>query len=471
MLRARITFVAFGFIVGAILSGCGSSGGGNDGGSPVTGLSDAEAKQVAMDSLAKIINTVATAVDSVDSTIMTARSTQVVAKTGVLNLPVADSMKQNILTQASKQLGAAKQRVAAARSRSAALHDGHGPVTPKETVTANEIADYLVLQSRDGNVLTYTLNPATACDADDTTCLDNLARVTVVQTIAGADSGTLDIRVDNHIAFTIGYAASSIYLQIDLAELKAIAESEGTAEFSEVTAFEGQIRLTLAVQDATAGAEQISIGVGIPKAIKITGVQNKQNVGLDVAASDTVLELAADAGTDTATIKLGLGTLHLLYVDGAAPTVFHLGGLTGVFTFDADRLVATNVGVGGEIYSDAGADGTQDDRIQWTNLNFTVDGASNTLTLDSALDYNESHLAPASTLTATAPTGTGFVTYEIVPLSGIPYTVWNITAGGPLLVTGTGTLNSTLSVSAGMCFRENPVAGVFPVVTATCPAL
>jgi hypothetical protein len=466
MNRTRTSLAVLGILLGAILTGCGDSGGGggDETPPPTEGLTDEQAKAVAMESLASVINKVATAIDTVNDTVVTSRSMTVVAKTGVGNVPLSEPIKQVLVDRTRSAVTSARQRASARR---VALHEGHDD----GVVDADELAEYLVFKSRDGNAITYTLNPAVACDADDTTCLDRLERITLVQTIETDDSGTIDVRADDHNVVTIGYAANAIYLQIDLAELKTIAETEGETGFETVTAFEGQLRLTLTILNDTEGAEKVSIGFGNPKAIKVAGTDDGQNISLDVAASDTVLALIADAGADTAAIELGLGTVHLLYSDAGIPNILHFGALTGVFTFSADKLVATGVGVGGEAYLDEGADGTKDDRVTMSNLDFTSDGTTELITFNSALDVKEESLDPAASLATTATAGTALESYEAWETPYDYYYVWKVAAGGPFAMNGSGTLDGSLSVTAGSCFRENPVSDVFPIVLAGCPIL
>jgi hypothetical protein len=468
MKRTRTALSVIGVLLGGILTGCGDSGGGKS--DPIEQLSDAEAKAVAMASLAKVINQVVTAVDTVNDTVVTSRSMTVVAKTGVGNLPVGEPVRQVLLDRTARVLAGAKQR---ASSRAIAQHTDHdgSEVTAAEdgVVSADELAKYLVFKSRTGNAITYTVNPAVACDPDDTTCLSNLQRVTVVQTILTDDSGTIDARVDDRIVVTIGYASNELYLQFDLAEIRAIAETEGSTDFTDVSAFEGQLRLTLKILDETDGAEKVSIGFGIPRAIKIAGTQDGQNVSLDIAVSETVVALVADAGADTATVELGLSAVHLRYLDDLdLPNILHLGGLTGKFTFSADKLVATGVGIGGEAWHDDGANGTQDGKITMSNLDFTSDGASDLVTLDSALNVVVETLDPAASVATTAPASTALMWYEVTTTYEI-YDVWEVTSGGPFAMTGTGARAGSLSVAAGSCFKENSVADVFPIEAATCP--
>lgn len=454
MRKVKMWFWSVAVIASLGLTGCGDSGSSDK-------LSEEEARAAAMASLAKVLNTVATAVDSVNSTVVESAAMKVVADTGFVKVPVSSTLSNKVIARYRSLADQSTQRLKAARGR-IALHGGAEGDTHEGPVNQTELEEFLVFKGRDGNTITWGINADVACDAMDTSCQDATEAITLVQTVSSDTSGTLDVKINGSTLFTIGYAPDSIYVQIDLAELKNLAESNGTTTFDELTAFQGQLRLTLTVLDDTEGEEAVEVAFGIPQAIAIAGLDNGEGVSLDIAQSNKVLALAADAGTGTATIELGLGMVHLVYIDDVSQelSVAHIGALTGTLVINQTEMVATNIGVGDEIYDDKGSDGTKENRLQVSNFGFTVDIATANITLDATLDITATD--ETGSMRVQAPDGTVLHVDDATDIT-------EVVSGGPVTFTGTGDMAGSLSATAGTCYLNDSAAVGFPITSVSCP--
>jgi hypothetical protein len=456
-----------------ILGGCGDSGGDDK-------LSDSEAKSAGISALAAAVNATAAAMES---SIADSDATNVTADTGLLKLRVDSATKKRIVARYQQVLGVAKKRAATLRARSPSLHTDSGIVAASEVVDEEELDALLVLSNRDGDVLTYSLNADHWCEgeigADLAACIDDAKKISVVQTLDGDTSGTFAILINGHTLLVIGYASDSVYVEVDFAEIKLVLESTGDWDpDSEVTAFQGKIRLAVAVANVTAGQEKATVTLSVPAAINVGGVdaESGKDVSVTIAATSKLIEVMGDAGTDTASISLGVGVIDAKYPDEESlgdlmgTVVYHdveehIGGLTGTITVTHDTLTATGLGVGDGIYSKT--DGVKDSELTMDELDLTVTGVDDTVSFDKALNLYE--MDEKGTLTETAPAGTKVKLYEVADVNGDYYTVSKVTAVGPYVMTGAGGRMGSLSVAVGQCFME--IDSPFPWQMTTCPAM
>jgi hypothetical protein len=205
-----------------------------------------------------------------------------------------------------------------------------------------------------------------------------------------------------------------------------------------------------------------------------------------------VFEVTANGATNEGTISFGLGAVSAMSaiedVDNASillPTEFSLAALEGVFSFSSpsgvDTLVATGVNLGNSPMTYT-IDNQEALNVSMEPLGFTVNGADQTATLDTALDTSLSIAninsefslyfgrdpdpALQGTLAMTAPMGTS-ITNLGPPPAGLNNDVFVLSQGGPLSVTGTGYHAGDVTVNTNECFTES--SDTFPIATATCP--
>lgn len=374
------------------LSGCGSSS--DD--SSTTNVETAKAAAAA--SLAKALNAAANSISTVTDN---STATDVVVGKRV-KIPLNARTQAEVLNRFKKiSASPALRAVTAGRSENgtAAL------ATATATVTEDELKKYFGTATQVGNTITYTLNADAVCDDpymtvdEETECRETASHITLVQTVVDATTGTLTIKVKTAAPLVIGYAPASVYLEINLAEIKAAAIALDSTSVEEFPAtMVGAVRLTVTVSNATAGAESAAVKLGITTAINVAGSGADGTYNLQMAAADKLFEIAADVAAKTATVTVGVGLVHFefpAYHDvllAMRPSLFHLGGLTGTFVMDntTQMLTGTNVGITGDgLHTD---DDTSDEfdgsMVTLTPFNFTVNGETSLVTFTTALDFD-----------------------------------------------------------------------------------
>ncbi len=274
---------------------------------------------------------------------------------------------------------------------------------------------------RSGNTITYTPDANTLCedellgnlleltDAESAMamaeCVDMFENVTLVLTIISEDEGTVAIKYNGFSMVVIGYAPNSIYFETDLAQLKSIAETEGSNDILPAT-FEGVTRLTF----TELGVDYGQVTLSIEEAINIMGNTAGEEARIHVAATPKVLELTLNAPDKTASMEVALAAVQALFPIDAADNnsgsvqraELDLKGLTLKADLEAggDKLVFTNIGIGSGPFTFNVIDPAALEANDLVDLNlaldtfgFTVDGVSETILFDNAfsmvLDVND----------------------------------------------------------------------------------
>lgn len=218
------------------------------------------------------------------------------------------------------------------------------------------------VESSDGTVTVYKPNAERLCagmapeeEGADEDCVSWIAdNVRVVQRVAAMDQGTLEIKIDDYTFLVIGYAPNSVYLELDLAQLRAIdgvlsQASGGEPGFSDGDTVEGVLRLTL----TRTGEESGSILFSIPQAVTIDH-EGADALHLLFAATDRAVELVVDGQARTGTLGLGFTRIELsttsVHLYETTMTQLALSGITGEFSFaggESETMTATGVGLRG----------------------------------------------------------------------------------------------------------------------------
>lgn len=374
------------------LNGCGSSG--DD--SSTTSVETAKAAATA--SLAKALNAAANSISTVTGN---STATDVVVGKRV-KIPLNARTQAEVLNQFKKiSASPALRAITAGRT----VNGAAALATATATVTEDELKQYFGSATQVGNTITYTLNADAVCDDpyltpdEEAECRETVSHITLVQTVVDATSGTLTIKFDTAAPLVIGYAPTSVYLEINLGEIKAAAIAFNPAsntKFPETVA--GAIRVTVTVTNATAGAESGAVKLGITTAINVAGNGIDGTYSLEMATADKLFEIAADVATKTATVTVGVGMVHFefpAYHDvllAMRPSLFHLGGLTGTFTLNSNMLTGTNIGISGDgLHTDDDTSDAYDgSMVTLPPFDFTVNGETSVVTFTTALDLDVS---------------------------------------------------------------------------------
>lgn len=464
------------------LVGC-LGGGGDD---KKTDVSVGEATAAATGSLATSINAAYNAINAVasDST-----AVNVVLARGMVSVPASAKLKEQVLSRARSL---AKSPLG---SRMASRAGDIRAAAQTELVTDDTLAQFLGTATVDGNTVTYTLNADTICantddyytpENEETECREFMARISVVQTVVDSDTGTLTFKIDAAAPIVIGYDPSSIYLEVDLAQIKAAAVAmnpTATDDFS--STFAGAIRLTLAINNATAGAESVAITLGVTTAIDIVGTGTDGDYSLQIAASDDLFEVSADAGAGTATVSVDVGEVHFEFPSedditlAITPALFHLGGLTGSLTLgDAGSLLTgTNVGITEELYydSDTGNGSVKEELVTLPAFDFEIHGGSvdvdPEIHVETALNfyYEIGTASEVGSYSFAVELGTEIM--QMVDMNGnevFMVMMGSVNATGEGIFGDGGPINATASMNS--CFDDDDyVTTEFPLVAVDCP--
>ncbi|MDC4204549.1 MAG: hypothetical protein MPW14_07310 [Candidatus Manganitrophus sp.] len=315
-------------------------------------------------------------------------------------------------------------------------------------------------------------------------CIDFYSHVTVVLTPGGnAEEGTLEIKYDNFVLATIDYSSGSVSLQLDLAQLKAIA-SAARPDVELPETLEGVVRATF----TELGPDHGQFIFSILQAIRIIDAADDFNI--NIAAADEVFEFTADGPGATLTAELGLGALTAMFpVDDATgansfPTNLNLSGATFRAELTAETLVITNIGLGSDpltldVVDSAGPE--PDFSFGLVPFSVTLNGSDDTITFDQA--YNSDFaIEDVLGLFSPSPDGTSDTGLTGTVNVAIPQdTKWTVLEStilttepviridsGSATVTGTGFFPSE-NLTAGECFNLRPSFG-FPLqAAALCP--
>lgn len=486
MLNLRKVMAVAASLGAMTLVGCLGGGGGGD--DKKTDVTSGEATAAATASLANSINAAYNAINAVASD---SAAVNVVVGRGMVSIPAAPKLKEQILARAR---AFTKSPLASRISGRVALQEGEvHSNTETEVVSADVLAQFLGTPVVDGNTLTYPLNADTLCaDADDpyttgneeTECRTFVARISIVQTVADDDTGTLAFVIDDAAPITIGYDTNAVYLEVDLAEIKAAAiaiDPDTAGDFG--TAFEGALRVTLTVENATAGAESVAITVGVTTPINLAGTSSDGDYSLSIAASSDLFEISADAGAGSATVSVDVGEVHFTFPDTTdivtTPGLLHLGGLTAALSLSngGNILTGSNIGITSELYYDSNTSVLPAKELSMTlpAFGFVANGTTDTIeiTTSAGLDFDMADdyvgTVDDGTFAFTAPMGTqimvmedmdGMVTYMVMDGS--------VTATGTGIYEDGGPINAT--PTSNPCYDDN-VATYFPLQTVSCPAM
>jgi len=456
------------------LAGCGSSSDSNSS----TPVSVDTAKAAAAASLAKAINA---AVKAVSTVVNDSTATNVVLGKGVMNFPLSARVQADVLSQFKKiSASPALRAVTTARAVNGLAA---AATTPTTDVTDDEIKQYFGTPTQVGNTITWTINADAKCAdpfmtvTEKAQCRARIAHFTLVQTVEDADTGTLTIKVDTTALLVIGYDTSTVYLEINLAGIKAVGVLDGAASADLPATLVGAVRLTVTVKNATAGAESAAIKLGITTAINVASTLINGPYNLQMAVADKLFEIAADAAAKTATLTVGVGLVDVDYhfTDnfGTHPSKFHLGGLTGTFELTSTTLTATNVGI-----SNMKADNDTADVESATGstatlapFDFTVNGATSVVTFTKALSFQVTNDF-AGTVDDGGVTASAIVDTEVKVIKNVDGSTTNQVMAGSVSITGTGNLADggpiNATPSSNSCFTDDYLTS-FGLKVVACP--
>lgn len=368
---------------------------------------------------------------------------------------------------------------------------------------------FLSNPTRDGNTLTYRPDVNLACSDETITevlaeagdaqtqadakaiCETLVPNITVVQTLTSETEGTLTYRYRDAAPFVVGYAANSVYFQVEFADtktaLQAMAQdlNEPLAEGDLPSTFDGAIRLTATETGSNAG----SIRLSVPEAVAVSGATDLGEASFTLAATDKLIEIGGDEAAGTAFVEMDVGTVSATLPDidaGGAPHLWELAmaAITGRIDVNnnTQQLTVTNLGFGGEPTT-VRIDGQEALRVALQNFGATVEGNTSLITLDTALDFSmsvanvfgmmddffldatdPSDPSLTGSLAVSAPAGTKMSVLN----PGATTPVTKVTVGGPIDMQGSGEFEGTLSLPVDSCFVQDG-STVMPVAPMQCP--
>ncbi|MBI3805176.1 MAG: hypothetical protein HY282_15610 [Nitrospirae bacterium] len=313
-------------------------------------------------------------------------------------------------------------------------------------------------------------------------CVDFYSHVRAVLTPGSTqDDGTLDITYDGHVLVTIGYAPSTAFIQFDLAELKVIASALVAQGFIDTAnlppaglpqTLEGIVRTTF----TDLGPDHGEIALSIKQAINI--VDAATNINITLAAAENVVDLIADGPAGTGSASINLGALAAGFpLDGSDlakhPTKLNLNQLTLHAELTPDKLIVTNLGIGGVPATlDATESPDTDFKLSLDTFGVTINGADSSITFDQAFHR---HYDQKDTLgLVDGKTGT----YDVLIPSAAKWTLLDSTTGSPLFKVSSGSVTSTstgefgsvnLTHTENTCFTLAPNLGA-SIVDTPCPS-
>jgi hypothetical protein len=345
---------------------------------------------------------------------------------------------------------------------------------------------------RNGNTITYTPDAAAVCAlvqlGTEQACLDILSHLKLVQTLTSTTTGTLQFQFDGVTAATLGYSPAETWFEIDLAGFKSalilimgILDPGATLDLP--STFEGAVRITTTTPAQGMG----TVTLAITREIRIAGPVDCGDMSVVLGATSKLLQMVVDEQAGTATFELGLAgvDVEIPYEDDAEDchsAALNLGGLTALLQISANSksLVLSNVGIGG-VPLVLEIDSQEALRVELDTFGMTLDGETGAIALDTDFDlsvtlknvqaffesfFDSTDTSLEGSLTVSAPAGT-----EIQPGENtLGESVGEVTAGGPLSVTGTGELAGDVSVAQGECFLLFPDMSMFPIEKGDCPA-
>ncbi|NKE71516.1 hypothetical protein [Candidatus Manganitrophus noduliformans] len=365
------------------------------------------------------------------------------------------------------------------------------PTANLEAQLGEAIALILENGQRTGDAITFDPDETLLCSdpllgqvtLEGQPCIDFYSHITVVLTPGGnAEEGTLEIKYDNFVLATIDYSSGSVSLQLDLAQLKAIA-SAARPDVELPETLEGVVRATF----TELGIDHAQFTFSIVQAINIVDAASDFNI--NIAATEKVFEFTADGPGGTLTAELGLGALNALFPvedlnDVSFPTKLALNGATLHAALTAETLVITKIGIN----SPPPFSLDVDDPANSPNVDFsfgfvpfgvTLNGADDSITFDQ--EYNSDFaIEDVFGLFSPVPPGGGSGltgTVNVVIPQGTKWTLRESTAlttepiirieEGSATVTGDGVTFPSESLVAGDCFLLRPSFG-FPLVSIPC---
>lgn len=312
-------------------------------------------------------------------------------------------------------------------------------------------------------------------------CIDFYSHITVVLTPGGnAEEGTLEIKYDNFVLATIDYSSGSVSLQLDLAQLKAIA-SAARPDVELPETLEGVVRATF----TELGIDHVQFTFSIVQAINIVDAADDFNI--NIAAAEKVFEFTADGPGGTLTAELGLGALNAMFPlddltgTDSFPTNLNLSAATLHAVLTAETLVITEIGIGTDPFSldvDDPSSPETDFSFGLVGFSVTLNGSDDSITFDQPYSSNFALNDVFGVLNPLAQEGmTG--TVDVTVTGGSKWTVLESQTpttepvirvdNGSATLTATGFFFDSQTFDAGDCFRLRPSFG-FPLQpVGVCP--
>jgi hypothetical protein len=351
---------------------------------------------------------------------------------------------------------------------------------------------------RVGNVITYTLKPSVVCADEDTQqdidqCTILLSKLALQQTLTSDTSGVVSLVVNGAKPISIGYAATEIYVEVDLAGIKSTLETLDPLLSTSVDeplvvlpdTFAGAIRLTLGTPSQTS----VSIKLGVTKAININGELDGNTLDMSLATSANMLVFTV-TGEDVAfSMDMGAMSLTMLNAlsDSATPGAMQIsmGGLKANLSSDGSGdIIITNTGIPGSLSVKIGATENALSEI----LNVTLDEFDATLSventsiiLDSNFDFALSVTDPDGSLSALLGGGLDLSTpsgLSVTASTGTEITMITDTQSGDMIpkviegsltMAGTGALDGGVTATTGECLIDPGDTGDWMLEAAVCP--
>lgn len=290
-----------------------------------------------------------------------------------------------------------------------------------------------VVQS--GDVYTFDPNESQVCsnpdfsDQDSGICEAILSHVTFVTTVNKVvnnevRSATTQFKYDASTFATTNFTENTGYYEIEMAGMHALAAginqvvpSESAIEIPEV--MQGSFRVAFTARSEKSGVLTFSV----PTSIRLDNNAPGEETRIDIAATDKLLEVAADGNSNSMSIEVSLEALDLLAPNSddsgnTYPVEMMLSALAGkvAITEDGNKLLIT--GLKGDALT-MEVDGVKAASLELASLDAALDasGTDPVISLSKALDFNFfmknvrgffNSEAPATyglTASATAPAG------------------------------------------------------------------
>ena len=233
-------------------------------------------------------------------------------------------------------------------------------------------------------------------------CQDFYKDITVELTILGEESGTLVIKMYGFTLLTIGYSVDESYAELDLAQIKSIIEAvdndQGLAEDPDLPGtMEGVVRLT----NTVLGTDHTRMTLSFEESINIVDDSGDKETSVQLASTDRVIELEANANDNTASFEMSLATIEALYPadddDGVEQQAeLYIDGLTllAELSSSGDQLVVSNISLGNRpMLLDIIApttfiitDDPTDLELTMSNFGFSINGTEASITFNGLFD-------------------------------------------------------------------------------------